>query len=138
VGSSSPLIAVVDDEPAVCTMLRRALRLAGYEVAMFASGQEFLDSLPTGPPTCVILDIHMPGLSGLEVEARMRAQNIRVPIVLITASDDSALDRSAAAAGAVCLLRKPFSTDTLLAAVGGALGGSARPAAPRGADEPPT
>jgi FixJ family two-component response regulator len=66
VGSASPLIAVVDDETAVGTMLRRALRLAGYEVATFASGQEFLDSLPTCPPTCVILDIHMPGLSGFE------------------------------------------------------------------------
>jgi FixJ family two-component response regulator len=125
VGSASPLIAVVDDETAVGTMLRRALRLAGYEVATFASGQEFLDSLPACPPTCVILDIHMPGLSGFEVEVRMRAQDIRVPIVLITASDDSALDRSAAAAGAICLLRKPFSTDVLLAAVRRALGESA-------------
>jgi FixJ family two-component response regulator len=68
----------------------------------------------------------------------MRAQNIRVPLVLITASDDSALDRAAAAAGAVCLLRKPFSTDTLLSAVGCALGGSARPAALRRAGERPT
>jgi FixJ family two-component response regulator len=130
VGSASPLIAVVDDETAVRRMLRRALRLADYEVATFASGEEFLDSLPTCPPACVVLDIHMPGLSGLDVELRMRAQKIGVPIVLITASDDSALDRSAATADAICLLRKPFSTDALLAAVRRALAESTR-AAPR-------
>jgi FixJ family two-component response regulator len=132
VESASPLIAVVDDETAVRRMLRRALRVADYEVATFASGEEFLDSLPTCPPACVILDIHMPGLSGLDVELRMRSQNIPVPVVLITASDDSALDRSAAVAGAICLLRKPFSTDVLLAAVRSALGesGARRPGSP--------
>jgi FixJ family two-component response regulator len=122
------LVAVVDDETPVRTMLRRALRLADYEVATFASGEEFLDSLPTRSPDCAILDIRMPGLSGLEVDLRMRAQNIRLPVVLITASDDPALDRSAAAAGAICLLRKPFSTDALLAVVHRALGESARDA----------
>jgi len=121
-----PLIAVVDDEASVRTMLRRALRLAGYEVATFASGEEFLDSLPSGSPACAILDIRLPGRSGLEVDGRMRAQNLRVPVVLITASDDPALDRAAAAAGALCLLRKPFSTDALLAAVRRAVGDSAR------------
>lgn len=121
-----PLIAVVDDEVSVRTMLRRALRLAGYEVATFASGEEFLDSLPSCSPACAILDIRLPGLSGLEVDVRMRAQNLRVPVVLITASDDPALDRAARAAGALCLLRKPFSTDALLAAVHRAVGDPAR------------
>ena len=124
-GNASPLIVVVDDEAPVRTMLRRALRLVDYEVALFASGEEFMDSLSACPPACVVLDIHMSGLSGLDVARRMRAQNVRVPIVLITASDDSALDHSAAAAGAICLLRKPFSTDALLAAVSCALGESA-------------
>jgi FixJ family two-component response regulator len=123
-----PLIAVVDDEAPVRTMLRRALRLADYEVATFASGEEFLDALPACSPACAILDIRLPGLSGFEVDQRMRAQNRRVPVVLITASDDPALDRSAAKAGVICLLRKPFSTDTMLAAVRRALGESARAA----------
>jgi FixJ family two-component response regulator len=125
VGNASPLIAVVDDEASVRTMLRRALGFADYEVATFASGEEFLDSLPACRPACAVLDIRMPGLSGLDVEVRMRAQDSRVPVVLITASDDPALDRAAAAAGAICLLRKPFSIDTLLAAVRHALGESA-------------
>ena len=125
-GTASPLIAVVDDEAPVRTMLRRALRLADYEVATFASGQELLDSLPGRVPACAILDIRMPGLSGLDVAERMRVRGIPVPVILITAHDDSALDRSAVAAGAICLLRKPFSTDTLLEALRCALDESAR------------
>ncbi len=121
--SANPLIAVVDDEPPVRTMLRRALRLADYDVAAFASGEEFLASLTERLPACAILDVHMPGLSGFDVELRMRAANFRVPVVFITASDDAALDRSAEAAGAVRLLRKPFSSDALLAAVREASGG---------------
>ena len=123
---TNPLIAVVDDEASVRTMLRRALHFADYEVATFASGVDFLDSLPSDPPACAIIDVHMPGLSGFDVESRMRAQNIRVPIILITAGGDPAFDHSAAMAGAICLLRKPFSTDALLAAVRRALGDSAR------------
>jgi FixJ family two-component response regulator len=119
--SSAPLIAVVDDESPVRTMLGRLLRLADYQVSAFASGEEFLDSLAAGLPACMILDVHMPGLSGFDVEARMRTANIKVPIVFISASDDIALDRWALEAGAVCLLRKPFSSNELLAAVGIAL-----------------
>jgi FixJ family two-component response regulator len=122
VSKANPLIAVVDDEPPVRTMLRRALRLADYEVATFAGGEEFLAVLPALQPACVILDIRMPVLSGFEVAQRMREMNIRAPLILITASDDATIDRSAAAAGAICLLCKPFSTDALLAAVREALG----------------
>jgi len=116
------LIAVVDDEPPVRKMLTRALRMADYDVAAYASGDEFLKSLPAQAPACAVLDINMPELSGFDVERRMRAANMRVPLILITASDDATLDQSAAAVDAVCLLRKPFSTDTLLDAVRAALG----------------
>jgi FixJ family two-component response regulator len=122
VASADPCIAVVDDESPVRTMLVRLLRLADYRVTAFASGEEFLDSLTARLPACVILDVHMPGLSGFDVHARMRAAHIEVPIVFITASDDSALDRSALEAGAICLLRKPFSSDQLIEVVAIALG----------------
>ena len=112
---------MVDDESSVLTMLGRLLRLADYQVTSFASGEEFLDSLAAGLPACMILDVHMPWLSGFDVESRMRAAHIEVPIVFITASDDIALDRSALEAGAVCLLRKPFSSNQLLEAIGMAL-----------------
>jgi FixJ family two-component response regulator len=121
VTSAAPLIAVVDDELPVRTMLGRLLRLADYQVSAFASGEDFLASLATQSPACAILDIHMPGLTGLDVQRRMRAARLRIPVVLITASDDVALDRSASEAGAVRLLRKPFSSEELLKAIGMAL-----------------
>lgn len=116
-----PLIAVVDDEAPVRTMLGRVLRLADYRVSAFASGEEFLASLPGELPACVILDVHMPGLSGLDVQARLRAAELDVPVVFITASDDAALDHLAHRAGAVCMLRKPFSSKQLIEAIAAAL-----------------
>jgi FixJ family two-component response regulator len=121
VTSAAPLIAVVDDESSVRTMLGRLLRLADYRVSAFASGEDFLASLAVQRPACAVLDIHMPGLTGLDVQQRMRATRSRIPVVFITASDDVALDRSAFEAGAVRLLRKPFSSDELLKAIGMAL-----------------
>ena len=114
-------IAVVDDEAPVRTMLGRLLRLADYEVAPFASGEDFIASLATGQPDCLVLDVHMPELSGFDVQSRMRAAGAAVPIVFITASDDLALDEKAQQAGGVKLLRKPFSNDELLEAVDMAL-----------------
>jgi FixJ family two-component response regulator len=121
VSSAVTCIAVVDDEAPVRTMLGRLLRLADYEVAAFGCGEDFITSLATRHPDCVILDVHMPGLTGFDVQSRMCAAGIHVPIVFITASDELALDRAALAAGGVRLLRKPFSNDELLEAVGAAL-----------------
>ena len=112
---------MVDDEASVRTALGRLLRLADYEVAAFGSGEDFLASLATRRPDCAILDVHMPGLSGFDVQARLCAAHSDVPVVFITASDDLALDQKVLAAGAATLLRKPFSNDALLAAVGAAL-----------------
>jgi FixJ family two-component response regulator len=117
-----PLIAVVDDESPVRTMLRRLLRLADYEVSTFTCGEDFLISLGTRLPACAILDVHMPGLSGFDVQASLLAGGVGVPVVFITASDDTALDRLASELSAVSLLRKPFSNAELLKAVGLALG----------------
>jgi FixJ family two-component response regulator len=114
-------IAVVDDEASVRTALGRLLRLADYEVAAFQSGQAFLASLTERLPSCVILDVHMPGLSGLDVQSRLRAAHIDVPVVFITASDDLELGRTVLNAGGGRLLRKPFSNDELLDAVGTAV-----------------
>lgn len=115
--SPGAFIAVVDDEPSVCAMLARQLRLARYQVSLFGSGPEFLASLNVHSPACALIDIHMPEVSGLEVQSRMRAAHIRVPVVLITASEEPDLDRSAAELGAISLLRKPFTGDALLRAI---------------------
>ena len=119
--NTGPSIAVVDDEASVRTALGRLLRLADYQVTAFASGEDFLASLATHRPDCAILDIHMRGVSGLDVQARLCAAHTDVPVVFITASDDLALDHKVLEAGGVTLLRKPFSNDALLAAVGAAL-----------------
>ena len=121
--SDGPYVAVVDDEASVRTALGRLLRLADYEVAAFASGDAFLASLATRRPDCAVIDIHMDGLSGFETKAHLAALHRDVPVVFITASDDAGLDRSVAEAGGVRLLRKPFSNDSLVEAVGAALRG---------------
>jgi FixJ family two-component response regulator len=114
-------VALVDDEAPVRAALARLLRLADYAVMPFASGEAFLDSLAVHVPDCVLLDVHMPGLSGLQVQARLRETGLDLPVVFITASDDVDIERSALDAGGLCVLHKPFSNVSLLAAVGGAL-----------------
>jgi FixJ family two-component response regulator len=119
--SAVTCIAVVDDEASVRTMLGRVLRLADYDVAAFSSGEDFLASLATRRPDCLVLDVHMPGLSGFDVMSRMCAVRDSVPVVFITASDDVGLDQAVLAAGGTKLLRKPFSSNDLLDAVAQAL-----------------
>jgi len=121
-------VALVDDEAPVRVALGRLLRLADYAVVAFASGDEFLDSLVSRVPDCVLLDVHMPGLTGLQVHARLRAAGLDLPVVFITASDDADVVRSALEAGGVCVLHKPFSSELLLDAVGVAL--NSRPGQP--------
>ena len=118
---AKPCIAVVDDEASVRTMLRRVLRLADYDVDVFASGEDFLDSLASRKPDCAILDVHMPGLSGLDVHARMQAMRAGIAAVFITASDDPGIGEAVTRRHGSTLLRKPFSSDNLLDAIATAL-----------------
>ena len=126
-GNDRTLIAVVDDEPPVRTMLSRALRLADYDVAAYATGADFMTSLPAKSPACAIVDVRMPGMSGLDVAREVRSTAHPFPLILITASDGEAIGADAMAAGAFRLLRKPFSTDALLGAVHDALAGRVAP-----------
>src|SRR4249920_871767 len=99
--SARPCIAVVDDEASVRTALGRLLRLARFEVKTFASGEEFIDSLAMHRPACALLDIHMPAMTGFDVQARLHAMRIDLPVVFITASDDLALSEKVAAEGGI-------------------------------------
>lgn len=121
-------VAIVDDEEMVRSALGRLLRLADYEVLGFDSGQAFLDALAARAPDGVLLDLHMPGLSGLQVLAALRARDAAIPVVLISASDDTGLPQRARDGGACAFLRKPFSNLALLDAVRSALG--SRPGLP--------
>ena len=113
----NPCVAVVDDEASVRTALGRLLRLADFDVAAFESGEAFLASLAASHASCVLLDVHMPGLSGFDIQARLRAAHVGIPVVFMTASDDKGLDAIASAAGGTCLLRKPFSSAVLLESI---------------------
>lgn len=119
--SARPLIAVVDDDAAIRTGVSSLLRSAGYAVELFDSAEDFLERVPEPRPHCMITDIQMPGMSGLELQAILRARHRVLPIMMMTAFPEPAIRERAMAQGAVCFLSKPFNADDLLGCVGRAL-----------------
>src|SRR5208282_441483 len=118
----APLVAVVDDDISVRESLESLIRSTGLEARVFASAEEFLDPPRSREPDCLILDVRLPGMSGIDLHRHLVARNYKVPVVFITAhaSDDRA--RSEAASDwTVAYLTKPFSEDELLDAVNAAL-----------------
>ncbi len=101
--------------------LDRLLRLADYEVLAYDSGEQFLSGLASGLPDCALLDVHLPGLTGLDVHRQLQSRHVRLPVVFITASEDPSIDREAFEAGCQRVLRKPFSSDELFASIATAL-----------------
>jgi FixJ family two-component response regulator len=114
-------IALVDDEASVRAALGRLLRLADYEVLSYASGEEFLAAIGDSMPDCALLDVHLPGLTGIEVQMRLQSDPVPLPVVFITASEDPAIARAALSAGGLRVLQKPFSSQELLASIDFAL-----------------
>src|SRR6185295_17463160 len=110
----APLVAIVDDDGSVRQSTRRLIRSFGYRAEAFASGEEFLASASAARTACLVLDVRMPGLDGLEVQRRLAERGVQIPIVFLTgrASDDE--ERRAQSAGAVEFLRKPVSKTMLL------------------------
>jgi FixJ family two-component response regulator len=117
-----PLIAIVDDEESIRKALRRLLASAGLEVESFSSGAEFLDSLRTHRPDCVVLDLHMPLMSGFAVQARLAEAGERIPVLVITGHDSPETRDQAYAAQPVAYLSKPVNDKDLLDAIERALG----------------
>jgi FixJ family two-component response regulator len=115
------LIAVVDDEEAVCRALERLLRSVGFDVETFPSGAAFLESGGRWRADCVVLDMHMPGVSGWDVQARLAAAAQDVPVVVITGRDSDDVRERALAAGAAAYLRKPVDDQALLSTLATAL-----------------
>ena len=115
--AKSWLIAVVDDEPSIRKALRRLLSASGHQVKTFASGQEFLEELAPWRPDCLVLDLHMPGLSGLEVQRELARVGDPLPIVIVTAFDEPESRAQCLAAGATAYLLKPFDDQALLDAI---------------------
>ena len=116
-----PLLAVVDDEESVRRALARMLSASQFEVDVFASGEEFLDSLRTRLPDCVILDYRMPGLTGRDVQRQLGLAQLRVPIIVVTAHDHPALREQCLADGAVAYLAKPLHRERLVGLINDAI-----------------
>lgn len=115
--SGKPLVAVVDDEEPVRRALERLLRSAGLETETFASGGAMLEDLARREPDCVVLDLHMPGQGGFELQALLAQRARRIPVVVLTGHDTPETFTRAMAGGASAYLRKPVDGDALLAAV---------------------
>jgi FixJ family two-component response regulator len=109
-------VGIVDDDASLRAALARALRFNGIRVETFGSAEEFLDRDVGGEPDCIVLDIHLGGLSGFDLQARLMAEGGAPPIIFITAHDDTLAER-ARSNGACGYLRKPFETKALVALV---------------------
>ena len=118
-----PYVAIVDDEEPVRKALRRLLRAAGLQAESYASGREFLDAAAGRVPDCVVLDLHMAGMSGLQLLRKLQAAPEHPPIVVITAHDEPEAREECLAAGAAAYLCKPLDDRLLLNAISAALGG---------------
>ena len=109
-----PLIGVVDDDAALCSSLVDLMRAAGYRAESFISAETLLTCVDLLSFNCIIADVHMPGMGGLDLIRELHERGITIPIILITAIPDKHLDEEAVSRGALCLLRKPFEANSLL------------------------
>ena len=121
------LVAIVDDEKAVCRAIRRLVISAGFESEIFFSAEELLRSCRERRPDCLILDLRLPGMSGLELQQQLATDRCRIPIVFVSAHDYTASRRQALQSGAFAFLGKPFNDEALLEAIHSAM----KPAAPK-------
>jgi len=123
-------VALVDDDESVRRALGRLLRMAGMQVDLYASGCEFLADITADGPDCVVLDMYMPEMTGMEVQVVLTSRCPDLPIVFITAHDNPVVVRAVLAAGAETVLRKPFSEQQLLSAIHAAVAKTTAPAPP--------
>ena len=125
------LVAVVDDEESVCRALLRLLRAAGLDAETFLSGATFLESVRERPlsrrPDCLLLDLHLPGLTGLDVQRRLKSDGIHLPIIMITGNEEAGVQEKVLAEGAFAFLLKPLNDRTLLKAIENAVRKPATP-----------
>ena len=111
----------MDDDRSIVEAIVGLLESVGYAAAGFVSAQDFLNSPQLRRTACLILDVRMPGIGGLELQRRLAAQNIHTPVIFITAHGDQELSAEVLTTGATALLRKPFSQEALLGALRSAL-----------------
>ena len=115
------IVAVVDDDPGMLKSIERLLKAHKYQTATFTSAEEFLDDAEARAATCLVLDIHLGGMSGIDLRRRLAASGSSLPIIFISAVDDESVHEEALATGCVAYLRKPFLAHLLIGAIGKAV-----------------
>jgi len=120
-GSAIPLLAVVDDDPDVRVALSRLIASAGFAVETFASGTAFLQSISDHEPDCVLLDVHMPDVSGFEIQGALAVAHAKVAVIVVTGLYSPESRARALGLGAKSYLCKPVDGETLFAAIDAAL-----------------
>jgi FixJ family two-component response regulator len=118
---AEPIVFVVDDDPSIRRSTERLIRSEGLKVQTFASARDFLKQPPVEGPACLVLDVQMPGLSGMDLQSELANSGVEIPIIFITAHGDIPMTVRAIKAGAVEFLPKPVRSQTLLAAVRAAI-----------------
>ncbi len=115
--TAEPTVYIVDDDPSVRRALQRLASSVGYEARIFGSAREFLDGYDSSFPGCLVLDVRMPGLSGLDLQNELALRGIMIPIVFVTGHGDVPMSVRAMKAGAVDFIPKPFNDQVLLDAI---------------------
>jgi FixJ family two-component response regulator len=131
--SVNPVIAIVDDDEAVRIATASLLRSFGFETRIFASAEDFLAAGMDTQAACLITDVQMPGVGGIELQKILCARKCPIPILFMTAYGNEAVRQRALAAGAVCFLEKPFDGETIVRHLRDALRSTSRSATPRSA-----
>ncbi len=111
---SEPIVFVVDDDEAVCRSLSLLIETVGLKVQTYGSAQDFLDAYDPAQSGCLVLDVRMPGMSGLELQSKLIAESLNIPVIIITGHSDVLLAVQAIKVGAVDLIEKPFRDQDLL------------------------
>ena len=124
-GHRERYVAVVDDDRSVGVALCRLLRAEGLEAKAFESAESFLESVKAEAPDCLVLDVQMPGMNGLELQQRLKDVAPTLPVIMITGRDEASIHAICMAMGATSYLRKPLNDDDLLDAVERAIAGRA-------------
>ena len=119
--SDAPLVCIVDDDASIADSTRYLVRAFGFRAEAFLSAEEFLNSSLVEETKCLILDVRMPGMDGLELQRYLATASKRIPIVFVTAQANESERRQAMAGGAVDFLRKPFGEEALFAAIQAAI-----------------
>jgi len=121
--AATPMISIVDDDSFVREAVGDLVESLGYKAATFPSAEDFLESGSVGETTCLITDLQMPGLNGLDLQSQLMADGHRMPVIFITAFPEEKVRKCALRAGAVAFLSKPFEENSLISCLKTALRG---------------